>query len=71
MRVLTTRVPEGAKLITHGEGVVVQCVMPRKDEEAPVPGAEGATGVEPELIKKEKTDEEEAEEKEKEKKEKK
>jgi hypothetical protein len=48
--------------VTHGEDVVVQCVTPRTEEEAPAAGAEGATGVEPELIKKEKTDEEEAEE---------
>lgn len=57
------KLPEGAKLITHGEDVVVQCVMPRVEEEAPAPAVEAATGVEPELIKKEKPEEEEAEEK--------
>jgi large subunit ribosomal protein L25 len=65
IHVSEVKLPEGAKLITHGEDVVVQCVTPRTEEEAPAPGAEGATGVEPELIKKEKTEEEEAEEKEK------
>jgi large subunit ribosomal protein L25 len=68
IHVSEVKLPEGAKLVTHGEDVVVQCVTPRKDEEETAPGAEGATGVEPELIKKEKTEEEEAEEKEKEKK---
>ena len=62
IHVSDVKLPDGAKLITHGEDVVVQCVTPRTDEEAPAAGAEGATGVEPELIKKEKTDEEEAEE---------
>jgi len=65
IHVSEVKLPEGAKLVTHGEDVVVQCVTPRKDEEEVAPGAEGATGVEPELIKKEKTEEEEAEEKEK------
>ena len=65
IHVSDVKLPEGAKLITHGEDVVVQCVTPRKEEEAPAPGAEGATGVEPELIKKEQTDEDEGEEKEK------
>ena len=68
IHVSEVKLPEGAKLVTHGEDVVVQCVTPRKDEEEAAPGAEGATGVEPELIKKEKTEEEEGEEKEKEKK---
>ena len=68
IHVSEVKLPEGAKLVTHGEDVVVQCVTPRKDEEEPTPGAEGATGVEPELIKKEKAEEEEGEEKEKEKK---
>jgi len=65
IHVSEVKLPEGAKLITHGEDVVVQCVTPRKEEELPVPGAEGATGVEPELIKKEKPAEDEEEEKEK------
>jgi large subunit ribosomal protein L25 len=65
IHVSDVKLPEGAKLITHGADVVVQCVTPRAEEEAPAPGAEAATGVEPELIKKEKAEEEEAEEKEK------
>lgn len=63
IHVSEVKLPEGAKLVTHGEDVVVQCVTPRKDEEAPAPGAEGATGVEPELIKKEKAEDDEEEEK--------
>ncbi len=65
IHVSDVKLPDGAKLITHGEDVVVQCVTPRAEEEAPAAGADGATGVEPELIKKEKTDEEEEEEKKK------
>lgn len=65
IHVSEVKLPEGAKLITHGEDVVVQCLTPKKEEEAPVPGAEGVTGVEPELIKKEKPAEDEEEEKEK------
>jgi large subunit ribosomal protein L25 len=63
IHVSEVKLPEGATLVTHGEDVVVQCVTPRKDEEAPAPGAEGATGVEPELIKKEKAEDDEEEEK--------
>src|SRR4051812_15274460 len=65
IHVSDVKLPQAAKLITHGEDVVVQCVMPRAEEEAPAPGAEAATGIEPELIKKEKTEEEEGEESEK------
>lgn len=62
IHVSDVKLPDGAKLITHGEDVVVQCVTPRSEEDEAAAGAEGATGVEPELIKKEKTDEDEAEE---------
>ncbi len=65
IHVSDVKLPDGAKLITHGEDVVVQCVTPRSEEDETAAGAEGATGVEPELIKKEKTDEEEEEEKKK------
>jgi large subunit ribosomal protein L25 len=55
------KLPEGAKLVTPGDVVIVQCVAPKVEEEvAPVIPVEGA--VEPELIKKEKPAEEEAEE---------
>ncbi len=50
--------PEGAKLTSDPHLVVVSCVAPAKDEEAEG-GLEGT--VEPELIRKEKTDEEAAE----------
>ena len=56
------KLPEGAKLITHGTDVVVQCVTPRVEEEAPAAVPEAVTGAEPELIKKEKPVEEEVEE---------
>jgi|SoiMethySBSTD1v2_1073268.scaffolds.fasta_scaffold114014_5 large subunit ribosomal protein L25 len=62
IHVSDVKLPEGAKLITHGEDVVVQCVTPRVEEEAPAAAPEAATGAEPELIKKEKPVEEEAEE---------
>jgi large subunit ribosomal protein L25 len=52
--------PEGARLITPADSVIVQCVTPLTEEEEPAAPAEGA--VEPELIKKEKPSEEEAEE---------
>jgi large subunit ribosomal protein L25 len=53
--------PPGAKLLTHGDDVIVQCVAPKaQEEEAPAVPVEGAA--EPELIKKEKPAEEEAEE---------
>lgn len=52
--------PEGAKLVTPRDVVIVQCVAPMTEEEAAPPLAEGA--VEPELIKKEKPAEEEGEE---------
>lgn len=52
--------PEGAKLVTPREVVIVQCVAPMAEEEAAPPLAEGA--VEPELIKKEKPAEEDGEE---------
>ncbi|MCA9268276.1 MAG: 50S ribosomal protein L25 [Planctomycetales bacterium] len=49
--------PEGAKLLTDGELVVVQCVVPRAVEESETPSVEGA---EPELIgRKEAAEEEE------------
>jgi large subunit ribosomal protein L25 len=50
--------PEGAKLVSDPNLVIVSCVAPQTDEEA-VAGAEGT--VEPELIRKEKEDEEAAE----------
>ena len=62
IHVSDVKLPEGAKLITHGEDVVVQCVTPRVEEEAPAVAPEAATGAEPELIKKEKPAEEEVEE---------
>ena len=53
--------PAGAKLVTPGDVVIVQCVTKLEEEEVAAPApAEGA--VEPELIKKEKPAEEEAEE---------
>ena len=55
------KLPEGAKLVTPSDVVIVQCVAPKVEEEvATVTPVEGA--VEPELIKKEKPAEEEAEE---------
>lgn len=55
------KLPEGAKLLSPGEKIVVQCVLPTvmPEAEAAVPGAEGA---EPEVIgrKKEEESEEEA-----------
>lgn len=48
--------PEGAKLAVDGDLVVVQVVAPKSDDEG-APGAEGS-GVEPELIRKEKAAEE-------------
>ncbi len=60
IHVSDVKLPEGAKLVTHGEVVVAQCVTPRAEVEA-VAG-EG-TVAEPELIKKEKAaDDEEGEE---------
>lgn len=50
--------PEGAKLTSDPHLVIVSCVAPHKEEET-VPGLEGT--VEPELIRKEKTEEEAAE----------
>ncbi len=50
--------PEGAKLTSDPHLVIVSCVAPHKEEEA-TPGLEGT--VEPELIRKEKTEEEAAE----------
>jgi large subunit ribosomal protein L25 len=52
--------PEGAKLVTPPEVVIVQCVAPMTEEEAAPALPEGA--IEPELIKKEKPAEEEGEE---------
>lgn len=55
------KLPEGAKLVTPPDVVIVQCVAPKVEEEEAAPSpAEG--GVEPELIKKEKPADEEAEE---------
>lgn len=53
------QLPEGAKLTSDPHLVVVSCVAPHKEEDGE--GAEGT--VEPELIRKEKTDEEAAEKK--------
>jgi large subunit ribosomal protein L25 len=50
--------PEGVRLVAHGDDVVVSCQKPLAEEEAAA-AAPGA--VEPELIRKEKTDEEESE----------
>jgi large subunit ribosomal protein L25 len=50
--------PEGAKLTTDPHLVIVSCVAPQKEEDTTA-GLEGT--VEPELIRKEKTDEEAAE----------
>jgi large subunit ribosomal protein L25 len=47
--------PEGAKMLTDAELVVVQCTAPHAELEVPAPGAEG--GAEPELIRKEKGEE--------------
>ena len=52
------QLPEGAKLVSDPHLVVVSCVAPQKDEDE-AGGIEGT--VEPELIRKEKTDEEAAE----------
>ena len=52
------KLPEGAKLVSDPHLVIVSCVAPQKEEEV-VAGLEGT--VEPELIRKEKTDEEAAE----------
>lgn len=63
--------PQGAKLLSDAEAIVVQCVTPHVvAEETPAPVAEPGAA-EPELIRKEKPVEEEAEEKEKKEKEKK
>jgi large subunit ribosomal protein L25 len=51
--------PEGAKLVTPGDVVIVQCVTKLEEEIAAPTPAEGA--VEPELIKKEKPAEDEGE----------
>lgn len=52
------QLPEGAKLVSDPHLVIVSCVAPHKEEEV-VGGIEGT--VEPELIRKEKTEEEAAE----------
>jgi len=52
--------PEGVKLVAHGDDVVVSCSKPLVEEEEAAPAA--APGpAEPELIRKEKEEEEEAE----------
>lgn len=60
IHVSDVKLPEGATLITHGEDVVVQCVTPHSDEDDAA-GADGVTGIEPELIKKEKAADDDAE----------
>jgi hypothetical protein len=50
--------PEGAKLLSDGNAVLVHCVAPKAEVEAP---AAAALANEPEIIKKEKKTEEEAE----------
>jgi large subunit ribosomal protein L25 len=53
------KLPEGAKLLTPGDKIVVQCVMPSAaPEEEEIPGAEGA---EPEVIGRKKEEEGEEE----------
>lgn len=58
MTVGQATLPEGAKIVSGGDEIAVQCLKPMETEEeaAATPGAEGA---EPELIRKEKPAEEE------------
>jgi large subunit ribosomal protein L25 len=67
LRVSDLKLPEKIKLLTGPDVVVAHVVVPRAEEEvapaAVVEGAEAATAVEPEVIKKGKTVEEGAEEK--------
>jgi large subunit ribosomal protein L25 len=55
--------PEGAKVLDDPDLVVVHCIAPHTEEEAPAAAAGEPGAAEPELIRKEKPAEEEAEEK--------
>ncbi|HEY2826318.1 MAG TPA: 50S ribosomal protein L25 [Pirellulales bacterium] len=60
MTVGQATLPEGAKVVASADEIAVQCIKPKSDEDEDAePGAEGA--VEPELIRKEKSDEDEEE----------